>query len=283
LRFDDLASVISRNTAISRRAAEAARGETVGGGHSGRRLVIGAGVVLLVFVGVLYITFLDWRERYRQRVRYGANQVAPAIHALEAVIPQGVDPAVWRDAVSQTRAMLLTVVGSNLLTIKEMDSLRAELDEIVARANPETALHDLAGIWDTMGERAEFLLQDSRSAGGDRHERPRILPSYVATQVIPVLKPLETIVPPAVDPGQWRDAVGQTRDMLLVLTDSKRLSIKMLAQLRAELEQGVARAVAHPESAVTELARIWNVQPDRLPALLKKSRSPGENRTISAN
>jgi hypothetical protein len=270
LRFDDLASIIARNTAISRRAAESAQGETLGGGHSGRRLVIGAGVLFLIFVGVLYLTFIDWRERYRERARYGATQVVPAVSPLEAVIPAGVDPSVWRDAVSQTRGMLLTVIGSNLLTMSEMNSLRAELDRIAAHANPETALHDLAGVWDTMGERAEFLFKDSRSARGERHERPRILPSYGATQVIPVLGPLETFVPPDVDPGQWRDAVSQTRNMLLAWTDAKRSSIKMLSQLRTELEQSVARAVAHPESAVAELARIWSVQPDGAPGLLEQ-------------
>jgi hypothetical protein len=275
VRFDDLASIIARNTAISRRAGGAAPAETLERGHSGRRFVIAAGVLLLVFVGVLYLTFLDWRQRYRARARYGANAVVPAINPLEKVVPPGLDPAVWRAAVSQTRAMLLTVTGSNLLTIREMNSLRAELDQVVAHANPETALRDLAGVWDAMGDRAEFLFRDSRSGDGQRHERPGILPSYGATQVVPVLKPLETIMPSDVDPVQWRDAVSQTREMLLEFAESKRLSIKMLSLLRAELELSVARAVAHPESAVAELGRIWSLQDDRASLSVKNRRSPG--------
>jgi hypothetical protein len=275
LRFDDLGSIIARNPAISRGAAAA---EPVSGGHSGRKFVIGAAVLLVAFVCVLYLTFVDWRERYRQRARYGANEVVPAINPLEALVPTGLDPAVWRDAVSQTRAMLQAVTSSNLLSIKEMNSLRTELEQNVAGANAETAVRDLAGVWDTIAGRAEFLFRESRSRNGDRLERPRILPSYGATHVIPVLKPIETIVPPGVDPGQWRDAVRQTRAMLLAVTESNRFSIKALGLLRAELEQSVARALAHPESAVAELGHIWNLEADRAPLLVKESRFDGEHR-----
>ena len=185
----------------------------------------------------------------------------------------------WRDAVTQTRAMLLTVTGSNLLTMNEMKSLRAELDQIVAQADPGTSLRELAYVWDLMGDRAEFLFSDSRSASGDRHRRPTILPSYAANQLVPVITPLESIVPPNVDPQAWRDAVNQTREMLLTVTESNRLTVRKMGYLRADLEQVVARVLAHPESAVNELAVLWNDKTDRAAPPSKERRLPGENQS----
>ena len=56
----------------------------------------------------------------------------------------------------------------------QMRRLRAELDQAVARAraHPETALDELAAIWNVQADRAEFLFKDGRSASGDRHPRP---------------------------------------------------------------------------------------------------------------
>jgi hypothetical protein len=277
LRFDDLASIVARDTSDTGLARAAATAETAAVSHSGRRFVVAAGVSLLLISSALYLAFHNWRARYRERAAYGANQVVPALRPMAAMVPPDVDPVAWRDAVSQTRAMLLTVTGSNLLTIKEMISLRAELDQVVARASPATALRELASVWDAMGDRAEFLFKDSRSPDRDRHQRPRILPSYGATQVVPALGPLEAMVPPDVDPGVWHEAVSQTRDMLLMATDSNLLTIKKMNSLRAELEQIVARARAHPESAVSLLAGIWNQNADRALFMLKDSRSPGES------
>src|ERR1700722_5087492 len=78
-------------------------------GRSGRLLVLGAGVTLLLIWGTLFLVFRDWRARYRERAVYGATQVVPAIDRLRSILPPDVDPALWRDAVDQTRAMLTTV------------------------------------------------------------------------------------------------------------------------------------------------------------------------------
>jgi len=151
---------------------------SVRNGHSGRRLVTVAGLAILVIWGVLFLIFREWRARYRQRAAYGATQVVPAIDPLAEVVPPDVDPAAWRDAVAQTHVMLLTVTRSNLLTIEEMQALRTELDQTVARAraHPESARAELAGVWDKISNRAEFLLEDGRAVDGIRHQRPRILP-----------------------------------------------------------------------------------------------------------
>jgi len=148
------------------------------GGHSGRRFVLVAGLTLVVLWGALFVIFRDWRAKYRARVAYGGTHVVGALDPLEAIVPADVQPDEWRDAVGQTRAMLTTVISSNLLDFKEMDRLHAEIDQFVARAraHPETGPLELAAIWNEMTERAEFLFRDNRSADGNRHLRPKLLP-----------------------------------------------------------------------------------------------------------
>jgi len=178
LRFDDLASIVTGDTAGTNPGSATATAEICPRGHSGRRFVLAAGITVLVIWGALYLIFREWRAKYRERAAYGLTQVVPAIDPLAEIAPPTLDPIAWRDAVHQTHAMLVTVISSNLLDVAEMRRLRAELDQAVARArtHPETALGELAAIWNTLSDRAEFLLKDSRSASGDRHPRPKILP-----------------------------------------------------------------------------------------------------------
>jgi hypothetical protein len=175
LRFDDLGAIVLRNTSGPTGTAPA---EVLAGGYSGRWFVLAAGAVVLLIWGTLYLVFRDWRARYSERARYGATHVVPAIDPLGSVVPPNVGEAAWRDAINQTRAMLLTVTGSNLLDVKDMDRLHRELSQHVGRAcdNPATALGEMAEIWNEVADRGEFLLRDSRSRTGDRHPRPKILP-----------------------------------------------------------------------------------------------------------
>jgi hypothetical protein len=146
--------------------------------HSGRWFVLVAGLVILSVWAALYVSFRDWRARYRSRAQYGATQVAPVIDTFAESVPPGINPVLWREAVAQTHAMLMSVTGSNLLDISQMQSLRAELEQSVqrARTHPDLAVDELAEVWDLVADRAEFVLWDSRSASGERHPRPRILP-----------------------------------------------------------------------------------------------------------
>ncbi len=178
LRFDALTSSVAHHTVTLSPARWTQTAVIVPRGHSGRRFVLVAGLMLLVIWGVLWVIFRDWRVRYRARAAYGATHVVPAIDPLGAIVPAGVDPGAWRDAVRQTRAMLTTVTSSNLLDIKELERLRGELDQFVTRAlaDPENGNRELAAIWNELADRAEFLFKDSRSANGDRHPRPKILP-----------------------------------------------------------------------------------------------------------
>ena len=172
LRFDDFGTDAGSRRSDGLITAEAGRG------HSGRKLVVVAVVVILLTWGGLYLAFQRWREAYRERAAWGASHVVSAIDPLKEVEPPGVDRAVWRKAVDETHAMLVTVVGSNLLDLHDMDKLRLELDQFVsrARAHPETAQTELAAVWNTLADRAEFLFQDGKDPTRDRHVRPKILP-----------------------------------------------------------------------------------------------------------
>ncbi len=173
LRFDDLGSIVARSLSVS-----GAETDALSKGHSGRRFVLVAGALLLVIWGVLFLIFRDWKMRYQRRAAYGIAQVVPAIDRLATIVPPDINADDWQSAVHQTRAMLTTVVGSNLLDIEEMDRLHTELEQCTqrAQAHPASARDELASIWNTLADRAEFLFQDSRSPKGDRHPRPKILP-----------------------------------------------------------------------------------------------------------
>ena len=90
LRFDDMAAIVAGN---SPGPSEAAARQCSPRGHSGRRFVLVAGVIVLLIWGTLYLVFREWRAKYRERAQYGATQVVPAIEPLRGVMPPGVDVA----------------------------------------------------------------------------------------------------------------------------------------------------------------------------------------------
>jgi hypothetical protein len=179
VRLDDLPSNVTwgyaRQPAREGLAARVANREP---GHSGRRFVLVAGLVFLALWGVLYLLFRDWRARYYQRALYGASYVVPAIDPMARIDPPGVSPKDWRVAVASTKSMLLTVTSSNLLDQRQLQELHSRLEAAAARstADPTRAIAELAAIWNNIADRGEFLLKDSKSAGGERHPRPKILP-----------------------------------------------------------------------------------------------------------
>jgi hypothetical protein len=170
-RFDDLESTVLPSTASA-----------IDGGvhHSGRKAVIGLCLGVLLLWGGLYLVFRDWRERYNARAQFGATQVAPVIDGMANPVPPGVDPDEWRRAVAETHEMLVTLTGSNLLDRQGLQALRDELGQVVARAraHPETARDELAGVWNRTADRAGFVLSvtDRRDQGRLLHPRPGILP-----------------------------------------------------------------------------------------------------------
>jgi hypothetical protein len=276
-RFDDVAAIATRN---SPGPGATAATPVDSQGHSGRRFVLVAGVIVLLIWGTIYLFFREWRAKYRERARYGATQVVPALEPLRGAMPPGVDMNLWRDAIDQTRSMLMTVTGSNLLDVADMVELRVELTRHVRLGckHPAKALGELAEIWNEVADRGDFLFRDSRSQSGDRHPRPRIVPTYGATRIAPAVNPLRVIVPVGVDPVAWRDAIDQTRSLLIAVTDSGLLSVHNMQKLRIYLDKQVGRANDHPETVRAVLAEIWNEVADLGESMLKGGRSDGGDR-----
>jgi hypothetical protein len=137
-------------------------------GHSGRRAVIAAMLTLLIVVGALAQVFRDWRDRYRERAAFGAQEVAIAIDPLAGVVPPDVPRDAWRRAVADAHAMLVALTASNLLDVDQMRALRAQVEARVSGARAETARHDLAALWDDLARRAGPILVK-------HHPRPPLL------------------------------------------------------------------------------------------------------------
>jgi hypothetical protein len=108
---------------------------------------------------------------------YGADRVAPALDPLGDMTPPGVDVAAWRDAVARTRALVLEVTSSRLISTMRMKDLRGDLDRAVVRAreHPESAVQELAGVWHSLHRLCQTLYLD-RKAASDGHVRPEIFP-----------------------------------------------------------------------------------------------------------
>lgn len=265
LRYDDVPALMEKGRRRAPRAAGAGAAIVPtpwpDRDDSGRRFVILSVLGALIVSGMLYLVFREWRSRYRIRADYGAKQVAPAIDAFADFVPRGVEEGRWRDAVARTHAMLVTITASNLLDLAELRDLRAELRRAAARVEDdhETAIAELAAVWDDMAERGEFLMRDTRKLDRDRHPRPAILPTYGDDRVAPALDPMDELTHEGVEPARWRDAVDRTRALLREVTRSRFMSTVRMMALRQELDRAVAAAREKPGSAVRELAAIWEM------------------------
>ena len=90
LRVDDIAAIVARGSPGTSEAAAMAMPSR---GHSGRIFVLVAGVILVAIWATLYLVFLEWRTKYRERAQYGATEVVPVIEPLLGVMPPGIDVA----------------------------------------------------------------------------------------------------------------------------------------------------------------------------------------------
>ena len=69
-----------------------------------------------------------------ERQAWIKRQVAPTIDPLAHVVPPEIAPDAWRQAVDETRAMLVTLTASNLLDLAQMHALRAEVQAFEVRS-----------------------------------------------------------------------------------------------------------------------------------------------------
>jgi hypothetical protein len=102
--------------------------------------------------------------------------------------------------------------------------------------------------------------------------------AYGASRMVSAASALKKVAPPDVDPVAWRDAVDRTHAMLLTVVASNLLDQTDMDKLRFEFDQSVERIRAHPETATTELAAIWNEMADRAEFLFQDSRNPTKSR-----
>ncbi len=153
---------------------------------SGRRAVVAlVATVLALWLG-LDLAFRVWKARYDALAGFGASKVAPAIDPLAEINPPAVAPSDWRAAVADTHAMLLALTGAGVLDQSQMDQLRQDVADRVARARPETALKILANLWDDLeGKAGPVIAPDltpppansRHAARNPRPPRPKLLGS----------------------------------------------------------------------------------------------------------
>ena len=141
-----------------------------GGGffRSGRVFVTALVLVVLVVWGTLNLVFRQWRAGYRERAAYGERVVVAPVEPLALVVPKGEDPEAWRSAVDETRAMLKTLIGSNVLDVNRMRALGERISSEVRTARPDDARAHLSAIWDAAEAGAGPVVTS-------RHPRPRLL------------------------------------------------------------------------------------------------------------
>lgn len=124
---------------------------------------------ILILWGSLYVAFREWRTRFRERAAYGKQHVATAVDPLGQIVPGDVKPTEWQAAVRETHDMIVTLTGSNILTLNDMKDLESELTVRTARARPETARAELTAIWNDLRQRAGPIVNVNR------HPLPKVL------------------------------------------------------------------------------------------------------------
>lgn len=137
---------------------------TIGRAISGRRVVFGAVVALLISWGSLFVLFSIWRSGVEERIAFGKANVVPVMEDLNDISPPGVSSADWNQAVEETKAMLEEIVGTGRIDRNGLEVLRADLTGRInrARTHPEESLTTLAGIWDDMARLKRFRTGTAR-------------------------------------------------------------------------------------------------------------------------
>ncbi len=148
-------------------------------GVNGRRFILGSLAAMVVTWAILFAILAPWMRTRDKRIQFGVKEVAPLVLKFQRIDPPGVEPRDWDRALSDTRLLVVDAATPGKLTVEEetaiRDDIQAALDR--ARARPETAVRELAGVWDRLAAAAEKV----RPAGSqdlDRsHPRPPILPT----------------------------------------------------------------------------------------------------------
>jgi hypothetical protein len=198
-------------------------------------------LTILVTWGVLYLFFVKWRAGYRENVAYAKASLAPAVDPLAKIVPPNTVPATWAETVAETHAAFDRLAGSGVVDKDQIQALQAHLSARVARTRPETAARELAEIWADM-------LAGAGPAIGSAH--PALL-----KLAMPV-NPLAYMKPDDVDAATWRDALAETRALLVAATASGALDGAQQESLARDISLRLSQT--QPDTAVFEVARIWD-------------------------
>ena len=214
-------------------------------------------ILAIMAIGVaLFLSFRGWRARQRARAAFGALRVAPAIDPLLEIEPTLISRNDWRDAVLDTRELLQSATGANLLDRPGMEALREDVARRVSATKPATALTDLLRLWTDLGRRFGPIVSRARC------HRLLALPAVIA--------PLAAKPPEGVLQDDWNQAIVATQTMLVEVVASNKISAERIAELRDDLGQFIL--LADPERARTLLSSLWKDIPKEagiVPKILK--------------
>jgi hypothetical protein len=233
---------LSRRLRIDDRRGLAATDE-LGATHSGRRFVLALVFVLGSFALALFVAFRQWSTRQEELAAYGANRVAAALAPLAEKVPPRLDAAEWARIVDQGRRMLVGLTASGTMNLDQMRRLRAEIQETILAARPETAAGTLASLWSDL----------ERRAGPGLTRSPRF-------ELAGAVRGLSGIVPAGLERERWMLAIVQTRAMLTALLEKDPMPATERRRLREAIEAIASRS--KPETAAADLESVWELVAD---------------------
>lgn len=146
-------------------------------GVNGRRFVLISMTVILVIWGTIFAILAPGMRSYRKRTEFGRKEVAPLVFGFQKVVPPGIEPRDWDRAIGDAHSLVLDCTRSGKLAIEEAtalrDDVRATLDR--AKARPETAVRELAELWDRAAAIAGKVRPEGSQDLDRSHPRPTIL------------------------------------------------------------------------------------------------------------
>ena len=129
-------------------------GPAVAESYSGRRFIICLIIAVLCSWAIIWLGFNQWRQAYLKKAEFG-RQIARQVRPLVDCRPEIVKPPEWEDAVDHFEAMLIAVTGSNLMGQNQLQSLDAEIKELMTECSRK---HDkspelIRDFWNSLFQR----------------------------------------------------------------------------------------------------------------------------------
>ena len=221
-------------------ASENGLGLELAPGRSGRGFVIVLLFFLVTLTLALVVLFRQWRGQYQELAAYGSDRVATAIDPLRMKVPSAITPSGWEGVINQVHGLLVDLTASGALDLKQMRSLRHEIQERINGVRPETSAEALAGLWSALEDQAGPILTG----------RPR---SGLAS----LIHPLDGLDPPDLTAEMWALARVQTRAMLMALGTSQPLPKPERENLQSLIQSRIQTSSA--QTARADMGAIWEI------------------------